>query len=968
MYYRQYTGSWGASIVGMDFGGDDAMYGYGAGDPGSSRYFLGGYRVDGSNVNDFKIPYVSYTDDQGGTWNGGAGVGNPDGPLGGADNLCERSHFDTQNLQDMDVTADSYAWLSGPQIPFATRNPNNPYWARNFYVASSTSTDHFSVYTDHDVTRDSFPKQYWRATPQGNNLLVAYNTYETGHGDIFLAKLYNGWELSPDTLGPITKCLQAPERWNKALSLDIGANVDDISTGNSNIQAAEYRWDGGAATPMSAVDGGFSSVTEGVTATSIVSGLTNDWHYLEVRGQDVNGFWGEWTGKWVLIYEVVIPDAPSFSGLQSVINPGTGTYLTLNWNAGADPGGEEYPLTYHIWRDTAPGLPGWVDIDATPTHDTYSPGGMNPGDPITWDDTISIVEGTTYYYYVVAKDAGGVAPDLNPLWEDPVNTEERSGTPETLIYFQVQTPFAGYRNLNNDPFEISIQTATTDVMTSIGDYQIDTASGYWISEPVVGATSLDGVWRFYVYGQMNTENANGTLYAKVYRYSDSGLLFTTGYDDEDIASYTGAYHQFIWDYTASGVTLADTDRYYVELWIDVTDVRSSAGAQVVYDYSTGVKTDKWAYCIDSNDNPPTSINTEPESDTIDPAAYTLMSTSDETRFRSLDPGSGDYVSHKYVMWLAEGPSEIDSIELYFEGAPRLTTAGPEVTLYAWNTISSTWTWVAEGELPDVDTGVDGVVSGTLSGVTWSEYVTGANNELIWIAVYNVPDGAGQATRLDCDYAKITVTQLGGPDGQFTFGYDNDATPSAVHQPGEPPTPEYFLIPVDVGWNFISTPLIPFDTSVPNVFDDLDTGADETTWTYLQYYDATGGADHWKTYATFKPPGLNDLGNVDHTMGAWLYIPDAGALGDGFINVSGTETSGGTINVEVGWNMIGWPTTADGTYTLGDLKADNPGLIDRVEKYDGAAPYRITQMLDAEFFYRGNAYWIKANAAGPLNIP
>ncbi|MCK5038626.1 MAG: hypothetical protein KAS16_05955, partial [Thermoplasmata archaeon] len=113
-------------------------------------------------------------------------------------------------------------------------------------------------------------------------------------------------------------------------------------------------------------------------------------------------------------------------------------------------------------------------------------------------------------------------------------------------------------------------------------------------------------------------------------------------------------------------------------------------------------------------------------------------------------------------------------------------------------------------------------------------------------------------------------------------------------------------------------------------------------------------------------GTQSLTNVDETMGVWIFVT---TVGDGFIRVGGTITSGGGIAVQAGWSIIGWATTEDGTYSLLDLKNDNLGIgITNVERFDPAQPYDLVNMLDAEFFFQGQAYWVFATNAGVLNIP
>ncbi len=170
-------------------------------------------------------------------------------------------------------------------------------------------------------------------------------------------------------------------------------------------------------------------------------------------------------------------------------------------------------------------------------------------------------------------------------------------------------------------------------------------------------------------------------------------------------------------------------------------------------------------------------------------------------------------------------------------------------------------------------------------------------------------------------------------------------------------PEY-LIPVVAGWNLVSLPLLPGDTSLPNALMDID---GDTTWNMFHHYDGAA-AYHWKTYNSAFP-GLNH-NYVDEEMGAWIFVD---TVGDGFIKVTGTDPSGTTINLVAGWNMVGFPSQVEG-YTAGDLKTDSGGLVTSVERFNGAAAYDIEVMPDIDQFQIGEGYWVFSTGAYIWTIP
>jgi uncharacterized repeat protein (TIGR01451 family) len=79
--------------------------------------------------------------------------------------------------------------------------------------------------------------------------------------------------------------------------VQLSAKIDDRDNGGQAIAAAEYYidippWYGGISTTLSAADGTFDSLVEGVSAPVSTAGLKEGRHTIYVRGQDQNGYWG----------------------------------------------------------------------------------------------------------------------------------------------------------------------------------------------------------------------------------------------------------------------------------------------------------------------------------------------------------------------------------------------------------------------------------------------------------------------------------------------------------------------------------------------------------------------------------------------------------------------------------------------------------------------------------------------------
>jgi len=97
----------------------------------------------------------------------------------------------------------------------------------------------------------------------------------------------------PDTEGPITTNVAVdPNPAAVGTSITVTANVDDTTTGDSNIASAEYSLDNGPWTAMSASDGVFDEISENVIADFVTPSEPGIYD-LCVRGTDELGNVGE---------------------------------------------------------------------------------------------------------------------------------------------------------------------------------------------------------------------------------------------------------------------------------------------------------------------------------------------------------------------------------------------------------------------------------------------------------------------------------------------------------------------------------------------------------------------------------------------------------------------------------------------------------------------------------------------------
>jgi hypothetical protein len=223
----------------------------------------------------------------------------------------------------------------------------------------------------------------------------------------------------------------------------------------------------------------------------------------------------------------------------------------------------------------------------------------------------------------------------------------------------------------------------------------------------------------------------------------------------------------------------------------------------------------------------------------------------------------------------------------------------------------------------------------------------------WLSV-NPP--AGTIPPASQDDIMLTADSGVLPPGTYQtqmLVWNNDPDVWVLHGPVVMEVQELLtmLIQVQEGWNFISTPLIPQDTALPDVLLD---GDGDTVWTTVKHYRL----GTWTSWSSFKPPALNDLTDVDERMGVWLYV-EVGSLGDGFIKVSGLAPASTTIDLKAGWNMVGYPATDDSMYDVDDLVADTGAT--EVMGFNQAMPYHIEVLAGNYVLKRGEAYWVHVNS-------
>ena len=166
--------------------------------------------------------------------------------------------------------------------------------------------------------------------------------------------------------------------------------------------------------------------------------------------------------------------------------------------------------------------------------------------------------------------------------------------------------------------------------------------------------------------------------------------------------------------------------------------------------------------------------------------------------------------------------------------------------------------------------------------------------------------------------------------------------------------EFFYLSLGTGWNLISLPLNPSDTSILSVLNDIS-GHFTIVWSYQN--------GKWKMYDPAKP-GLSDLLTVEAAHGYWIKMTQTDSL-----EITGAEPSN-TLNLSAGWNMVGLNSTQ--SIRISDALSSIATKVIIVwayqngkwKMYDPANP----GFSDLTSMDSGYGYWIKVTESCTWTLP
>jgi len=161
------------------------------------------------------------------------------------------------------------------------------------------------------------------------------------------------------------------------------------------------------------------------------------------------------------------------------------------------------------------------------------------------------------------------------------------------------------------------------------------------------------------------------------------------------------------------------------------------------------------------------------------------------------------------------------------------------------------------------------------------------------------------------------------------------------------------IELDEGWNLISLPLIPLDWHIEvvlaGIMDDVI-----SVW----YWDASA-----KDWDSFQPGGPPDLTRMEDGKAYWINMEAARTL-----NIAGTEMPKGggmphDYDVVVGWNMVGFKSTANNV-TVEDYLAGTEYI--RIYWFKNGTWHSIPgTAYNTTMMVPGRGYWVAFTKLGTI---
>ena len=195
-----------------------------------------------------------------------------------------------------------------------------------------------------------------------------------------------------------------------------------------------------------------------------------------------------------------------------------------------------------------------------------------------------------------------------------------------------------------------------------------------------------------------------------------------------------------------------------------------------------------------------------------------------------------------------------------------------------------------------------------------------------------------------EFSSFNVTQLIIRAEKFGFNPDLVSVDLGV---------SVFNLSLNEGWNLISLPLQPVNTSLFSVFPPDEVNY-TSVWTYY------GGL--WKRHDFESPfPHLNDLYDIEVGKGYWIYMNNSDV-----VTIRGSLVQD-SVHLTNGWNLVGYNALASLGIAgaMGSIEGNYTSVWqyenDDWDRYDLESPF--PHLNDLHTLGPGYGYWINVNSTG-----
>jgi len=170
-----------------------------------------------------------------------------------------------------------------------------------------------------------------------------------------------------------------------------------------------------------------------------------------------------------------------------------------------------------------------------------------------------------------------------------------------------------------------------------------------------------------------------------------------------------------------------------------------------------------------------------------------------------------------------------------------------------------------------------------------------------------------------------------------------------------------FLELEPGWNLISLPRIQSNTNLQTIVQSIEGQYDAVQW-----YNITDTNDPWKHNHISKPSNLNDLDEINHTMGFWIYIIDT--QGTTLIVFGDVLTITQNITLYPGWNLVGFPSKSNKTRDIALNGIFYGSDIDSIWTYNASIHKWVELDESIDYFEVGQGYWIHSKVTKTWNVP